>query len=130
MPDKLEQGRAEFAFRFAENAFSQSYKEQYKQYSKKLPMMIKTNGLAPTFAFMFSKDESKNEGRAYHQLGSDILTWLKNAPSTQNILQGVNSFKRLIEKSIQVNSIEYNLLTVETINLLLWLRKFTEGIIR
>ncbi|MEG8945802.1 type III-B CRISPR module-associated protein Cmr5 [Rosettibacter firmus] len=129
MSSKLDNGRASFAFQCADTTKQLSYAKEYKQYSKKLPMMIKTNGLAATFAFMLSKDQNKNEGKAYHKLGDDILYWLKTCNTTNDIFQNKSTFKDLVQDVINLDSFKYNLITQETINFLLWLRRFTEGLI-
>lgn len=121
--------RASFAFQCAESSIGLQYAKEYKQYSKKLPMMIKTNGLAATLAFMLSKDESKNEGKAYHKLGADILGWLKRCNTTSSIYQNKNTFKDLVQEVVNLDSSKYILTTQETISFLLWLRRFTEGLI-
>jgi CRISPR-associated protein Cmr5 len=63
----IEQGRASFAYECA-NGIAKQQKEksklakEYKSYAKKIPMLIKTNGLGATFAFVLSK---KGKGNAY-----------------------------------------------------------------
>ncbi|MBK9462152.1 MAG: type III-B CRISPR module-associated protein Cmr5, partial [Sphingobacteriales bacterium] len=53
---KLEQGRAAFAFKKATEGYTE-HKKEYAQMVKKAPMLIKTNGLGATLAFLFSKQQ-------------------------------------------------------------------------
>lgn len=125
----VEQGRANFAFSCADNTKTKDFKKEYKQYSKKLPMMIKVNGLAATFAFMFSKDNNKKEGKAYHALGNDLTRMFKQSQSVSFLVNDVSDFSELVPKILKVNSADYKLLTSEALTFLGWLRRFTEGLI-
>lgn len=120
-----EQIKAEFAFNFAKNASGLG--SNYKSYVKKLPMLIKTNGLGASFAFMFSK-KNKDEGKYWNQIGSDIYNWLKN----QNKFDGnkVKSFDELVAHLNTVNSTEYRMLTAEILSFLTWLKRFADGLIQ
>ncbi len=54
---KLEQGRAAFAFEKATEGYTE-HKKEYAQAVKKVPMLIKTNGLGSCFNFyVFSKQK-------------------------------------------------------------------------
>jgi CRISPR-associated protein Cmr5 len=55
----LEQGRAKFAYECASKGSQQPTKKEYKSHVKKIPMLIKTNGLGSTFAFVKSKKMQK-----------------------------------------------------------------------
>ncbi len=115
----LEQGRAKYAYDCAKKG---SKKSDYTQYVKKIPMLIKTNGLGSTFSFMFSK------GKTYEFIGTQILDWLKKEengifPKAKD----VSSFKDLNEKVVSLNSQEYRALTIEVLAFLNWLRRFAEG---
>jgi CRISPR-associated protein Cmr5 len=121
---KLEQGKAEFAFECAQNANRESFKKEYKQYSKKLITMIKTNGLGATLAFILSKGDN-----AYNKLGDDILGWLKESPGLGNTFNDVNNLDSFVSKVISLNSDKYFLVTAEVISFLGWLKRFSEGLI-
>lgn len=124
---KIEQGRPSFAYNRAlarSQELKKDEKKEYKQYSRKLITMIKTNGLAPTLAFMFSKSGT------YEKLGEDILNWLKNSNLITNNFANLNNLKELINYLInKSNSVEYNLITAEVLNFLVWLKRFNEGLI-
>jgi len=120
----LEQGRAEFAFECAKKGSQIEKKKEYKSYVKKIPMLIKTNGLGATFAFMLSK------GGTYEVIGGQVLEWLKN--DEKEILsdaRGIKSFKDLNEKITSLSSPEYRALTIEILAFFSWLRRFAEGLI-
>jgi CRISPR-associated protein Cmr5 len=120
----LEQGRAKFAYECAKEGSLLDKKKEYRSYTKKIPMLIKTNGLGATFAFMFSK------GGTYSLIGKHILDWLKKdekglLPSDLSI----NSFEKLNDYIISEDSSKYRMITVEVLAFFNWLRRFAEGLI-
>ncbi len=125
----LEQGRAEFAYKCAEKAGSESFKKEYKSYTKKVPTLIKTNGLGPTIAFMFSKKiGDKNSNKAYKRLYDDITKWMKEEPKGI-IRDKLNSERELAKVIIELDSKTYRLVEIEILAFLSWLRRFAEGMI-
>ena len=75
----LENGRASVAYKFAEEGKSvpegYEYKDtEYKSYVKKMSVLIKTNGLGQTLAFIKSKrkKEEKKKKNAYDLIYSQI----------------------------------------------------------
>ena len=120
----LEQGRAKFAYECALKGSKRDKKKEYKSYVKKIPMLIKTNGLGATFAFMLSK------GGTYEFIGEQVLEWLKN--DEKGILANaneINNFEKLNEKIVSLNSPEYRALTIEVLAFFSWLRRFADGLI-
>ena len=123
----IERQRAEFAYKSVESAvdaLSDKAKKEYKSYCKKIPMLIKTNGLAGTYAFIFSKgskgskiDKSKAYGLIYNQ----TLEWLTK--------HGWIDGDRLMYEFIRKPSDEYRAVTMEVLSLFNWLRRFAEGMI-
>ncbi|RKX56013.1 MAG: type III-B CRISPR module-associated protein Cmr5 [Thermotoga sp.] len=126
----IEQGRAKFAYKCAKKG-SEIEKKEYKSYVsyvKKIPMLIKTNGLGVTFAFIKSKssnDKSK-AGYAYHLLYNQTKEWLKK--DDKNLIH-MNESDDLVEKMISLNSQEYRAVTIEVLAFFNWLRRFAEGLI-
>lgn len=127
---KLEQGRAEFAYKCAENAKSNlaDKAKEYKAYSKKLPMLVKTNGLGAAMAFIYSKG-SKNGvvevSKAYGRLYNDLEDWL-----LQDEKKLVSFEKtKLVKKLTELDSATYRAITIEVLAFLGWLRRFTDGLI-
>ncbi len=120
----LENGRAKFAYECAVNGSNLDKKKEYKSYVKKIPMLIKTNGLGATFAFMMSK------GDTYTIIGEQILEWLKNNDKLLvSDIKGLTDFSEFNKKVISLNSLEYRALTNEILAFLNWLRRFAEGLI-
>lgn len=124
----LEQGRAAFAFTAAQEGASISSKKEYKAYVKKLPMLIKTNGLGGAMAFVYSKgykgNRPKNED-AWAKIYQQIEEWLKKDDK-----QLINfSEHQLAERLTKISSSEYRAVTVEILALLNWMRRFAEGLI-
>lgn len=117
----LEQGRAEFAYRRAEKARDNaSIKEDYKSYVKKIPMLIKTNGLGATLAYVKSKAKT---GDAYNTIYQDISDWL--------VKQGlIEKNEELLKVIIQKDSPEYRRITIEVLAFLNWLKRFADGLIQ
>jgi CRISPR-associated protein Cmr5 len=106
----LEQGRAQHAFEKAKDAGD---KEKFASYAKKLPMMIKTNGLGASMAFANAKNE-----RAWKELFQAIEDWLQKKDYIKNAL---------LEELVKTDSAHYRILTNEVIAYLTWLRRFAEG---
>ena len=119
---KLEQGRADFAFKSATTGYN-SHQKEYAPAVKKLPMMIKTNGLGATIAFMFSK------GKTLGTILKNLDEWVNDKENlkTQDILKNTEG-GTLVQKVLNLNSSEYRILTIEVIAYLNWLRRFAEGI--
>lgn len=124
----LEQGRAKFAYDCALESSKIDKKKEYKSYVRKIPMLIKTNGLGPTFAFIKSKrsnDKSK-PGYAYHLIYEQTKQWLKK---DEKSLLTINEDDDLVEKIISLNSPAYRALTNELLAFFKWLSRLAEGMI-
>ncbi len=133
----LEQGRASSAYKYAVvgkalgggpkkntngNMEDSKQAKEYKAYCKKIPMMIKTNGLGATYAFIKSKNKE-----AYDLIYKQTHDWLKKDDKL-GIFASASS-DDLVEVIISQNSAEYRYLTVEVLALFNWLRRFAEGLI-
>lgn len=127
----LEQGRADFAFtcaQYAKDKLPEKTAKEYKAYVKKMPMLIKTNGLGAALAFAFAKgckggkaDKTKAWGLLYAQ----IEEWLKK---DHKQLLGFDS-NRLIAQLLKEQSATYRAATIEIIAFLTWLLRFADGLI-
>jgi len=120
----IETGRAEFAYRMvleAKTALGDN-ERKYKSYVKKIPMLIKTNGLGATFAFIFSK---KKEG-AYRKIYEQTALWLH---SDKKQLLNIGPEDDLAKVLVALESAQYRAATVEVLSLFMWLRRFAEGLI-
>lgn len=114
----IEQGRAAFAFKKAQEGMNNLNREIYPSYTKKVPMLIKTNGLAQTLAFMKAK---KHE---YMTIYNQIEEWL-NLEQNDYLLKAQG--KELLDKVISSNSSTYRQITIEVLAFLSWLSRFAEG---
>jgi CRISPR-associated protein Cmr5 len=137
----IEQTRADFAYKCALEAKNSQQNavqidgeyfksKNYKSYAKKVPMLVKSNGLGATFAFILSKKgkekdrvqpgQRNNPKNAYDLIYKQTAEWI----NTKYPFQG--DFSQFI---ITQNSNEYRAVTNEVISLFTWLRRFAEGLI-
>ncbi len=114
----IEQGRASFAYKCAEEASKESFRGEYKSYVKKIPVYIKTNGLGQTFAFIKSKEDKP----AWKLIYDNTREWL----SFKNLL---NKNDDLVKQIVECDSFKYRQLTGEIISFFIWLRRFADGLI-
>lgn len=151
----LEQGRAAFAYTCAEEANScytdkkslKSYRDDwyksgnYSSYVKKLPMLIKTNGLGAALAFIRSKGakpksvdnvmrgpgHEKNPKNAYDLVYEQIGRWIKEEkfymlnPNTRN--------EDFTKQVLNMGSSDYRALSVEVLALLNWMKRFSVALL-
>ena len=126
----IEQGRAQYAFEkvkeISDNSEdgSKKLKENYKSTAKKLPVLIKTNGLGQTLAFLKSKG-GKIAINAHDKLYEHIGFWLQTEDGKGLVEEG-----ELIEQVINLESQAYRQVTVETLALLNWMRRFVDGLMK
>ena len=127
----IEQGRAKYAFEkvkeISDNSEdgSERLKENYKSMAKKLPVLIKTNGLGQTLAFLKSKGEKEasKPKNAHDRLYDQISIWLQTED-----FKGLVDAGELVEQVINLESHAYRQVTVETLALLNWMRRFVDGL--
>lgn len=96
--------------------------KEYKSYAKKIPMMIKTNGLGATLAFIKSKRK-----KTYDYIYDNIVEWLIQKDPKK--LLELKPNEELMDRVISINSPEYRAVTIEVLAFLSWLRRFAEGLI-
>jgi CRISPR-associated protein Cmr5 len=127
---KLEQGRAAFAYQCAESASKTLSKpKEYKAYVKKMPMLIKTNGLGAAMAFAFAKGAKGGKvetNTPWGLLYSQIEDWLKKDEKGL-----ITDFEkgRIAKFLAETDSYTYRAVTVEVLAFLSWLRRFAEALI-
>ena len=112
----IEQGRAQKAYEFVETMKKKSDKKVWEEYSsgvKKLPVLIKTNGLGQALAFI------KNRNTGLHAIYEDLTKWLK--------IPYPRLGSDLVKYVVNQNSPEYRHLTIEVLGLLNWMRRFVDG---
>lgn len=113
----IEQKRADYAYKCAQEGSQCSKPKEFKSYAKKLPMLVRSNGLGPAFAFVFSKIKPNN---TYELLYNQTSKWI----NTKHAFTG--DFSEFI---ITRDSTEYRAITQEIISFYTWLRRFAEGMI-
>lgn len=159
----IEQGRAAYAYECAvegkvifnqtaqirDNEKEDSFKydgkffkdDKYKAYVKRFSMLVKTNGLGASVAFVLSKQKKtdkeqrepghhKNPKNAYDLIYKQIWEWL-NREGKQYLIQKKDGslYTDLAEATISMESNQYRSLTVEILALFTWLRRYAEGLI-
>ncbi|MEZ4955204.1 MAG: type III-B CRISPR module-associated protein Cmr5 [Saprospiraceae bacterium] len=122
---QLEQGRANAAYKrvrdFVDSNPGKSTLDEYKSYSKKFPMMVKTNGLGAALAFIKSKQKG-----AYKRLYEDLSEWLKE--DHKKIIDLM--YSDLLDKVVSIDdSAKYRAVSNEVLAFMNWHRRFTEGMI-
>lgn len=125
----IERQRAQFAYKCAEEGKSITRSKEYKAYVKKIPMLIKTNGLGATFAFVKAKSETDQNkaGYAYSLIYNQTTEWLKQEP--KGIISDEVKNNDLVKVLINLNSDEYRSVTNEVLAFFVWLKRFAEGLI-
>ena len=120
MKDKVQNGRPAAAFRAVEAAKANAKisNKKYKNSAKKLPMMIKVNGLLPALLFAGTKDQ-------FHGLDQEVVKWLGSADSP--VRQFFRDNKELNQLA-ELTSGQYRLATEETQRYLGWVRRFADAI--
>jgi len=123
--NKLEQGRADFAFTKAVQGYN-LHRKEYAQFAKKVPMLIKTNGLGAAVAFMYTKQKNTPGTVLKH-----IEEWTTSTDNlkTHLILKNAEG-GNFVQKLLNLNSYEYRIVTIEVLAFLNWVRRFAEGIVK
>lgn len=118
----LARRRAEFAFEQVKEVVGKDWSKEFKSHVKDVPMMIKTNGFAATFAFVFSKSD-KND---YKKIAKITELWLVNEQKIFSLSDNEDFY----EKLIQLEPGEYRKSIKETLALFTWLKRFADGLIK
>ncbi len=120
---KLEGGRAAYAYKAVKDVFekNKNHSKEYKSLVRKIGSMIQTNGLGAALAFMYAKNKD------HHQLlNKHLSNWLTKESSLFKLL--LND-EKLVEQVIKLDSDTYRACTVEVLALVVWLKRFAEGMI-
>lgn len=112
---------------------SPSELKELRSHIKDVPMMIKTNGLAAAYAFMFSKAKRAPQGASAEQLKKEKKDYVaiedisKEWLRQQNVLQPVAAdfYEQLIKQDIA----HYRRATREILALFTWLKRYADGMI-
>jgi CRISPR-associated protein Cmr5 len=125
--NKLERGRAEFAYKCvseAINTLEGKKKKEYRSYTRKIPTMILTNGLGQTLAFIVAKREN---GNAYDLIYKQLTEYMKSESTVR--IQMPKNKEDLLEWVIFCDSQKYRYITEELLAFLNWLKRLAEGMI-
>jgi len=99
----VETENAKWAFEKVKSVSNESYSGKYKSYVKKMPMLIKVNGLAATLAFILSKSgDDSDDKKAYKKIGDQIIEFIN-----KNNNWSCRELKEVVEKIVSLNSLEY-----------------------
>jgi len=149
--NKVEKGRAEFAYKCAEQGKQILKKiqidsewfedDKYKSYIKKISSMILSNGLGQTLAFVISKRQKskkkdgqelrpgsqENPKNAYDLIYQQLTEYMKSQHTST--IQMPQDKDDLTEWVISCDSSIYRYITQEILAFLNWLKRFAEGMI-
>lgn len=117
----LEQGRAKYAYQCALKGYGEKFSNKYKSHARKIPVLIKTNGLGQTLAYLKSKSDD-----AYELLYNQISDWLRKDPK---VLLELKNGEDLVQKVVSLESPQYRAVTIEVLAFMNWLRRFADGLI-
>lgn len=109
----LEQERAKTAYDAVVSVDTE--KGKYKSNVKKLPMLIKANGLGQSLAFIQNRE-------GWQHIYRQLTEWLQ----TQGMIR--SDAKDLVAEVIKKGSDDYRQVTLECLAFLNWLRRFVDGV--
>ncbi len=119
-------------YKLKENKYFKTSK-YYKSYVKKVPTLIQVNGLAGTFAFIYSKmtknKNNKEKGTIENPYGDWDLIYFQTWKWLNKNYKSHENDKELVEWIIEQDSKLYKAITVEVLALFSWLKRFAEGMI-
>lgn len=122
----LENGRAKAAYDYCSKC-DKSFLNEYRTRVMNMPFMIKTSGLAGAFAFLLSKKKP-----AYRQLYQDIMDWMIKKDLIREIVfdkgQGKRNDPELLAQLLEMDSLQYRKVTMETMALLNWMKRFCDSL--
>ena len=126
----LEQARAEFALKQIQAAIDRpeqgGYKHsQVKSFSRRFPSMVQTNGFGQAVAFFYAK---RNDYPAYGVIYQLVEDWLCQSEKVYAEFANAMSPK-LLNAITQSDQRTYRQATAETQALMIWVKKFAEGLI-
>jgi CRISPR-associated protein Cmr5 len=93
---------------------------EFKAQVKSVPMMIKTNGLAAAYAFVYSKSEKKH----YQEILNVSREWLKQ----QKLIKATDN-EAFYQELLAMNPYDYRRTITELLALFTWLKRFADALI-
>lgn len=109
----IEDARVNAAYEYCKK---QVGKDDYRTRIRNMPGMIKTSGMAAATAFLFSKQEVA----PYRELYQNIEEWLR-----KKML--IEKEPGLMEQLTTMDSEKYQMVTMETMALLNWMKRFADA---
>jgi len=124
LPKTLEQQRAHQAWMCVQEvgSKSQDFKKKYGSLARKLPMLVLTNGLGQTLAFLKAKgknDLSDEHTMLFRHLSRWVLSQVAPALTVTNC--------DLLNWVLESGSADYRRATLEALAFLNWLKRFAEA---
>lgn len=120
----LELERARFAWAKVASVKRQSFEGEYESWAQKLPVLILTNGLGQTLAFLKSKANGEGKpAKAQSELFEHLTDWLKDTRT----IPWESTEPDLLERIVNSSSDTYRVATSEALAFLTWLKRFAEG---
>ncbi|WP_158702752.1 type III-B CRISPR module-associated protein Cmr5 [Paenibacillus faecalis] len=119
MARDIENNRALFAYDKVSEVSKKSYAKGYRTLIRSVPVMIQTNGLGATVSFLFSKKGDKAQHAAIYE---DLSEWLYQ----QRMKKKEDD---LVKAIMNQTRDEYKRMTRETMSLVVWMKRFAEGMI-
>jgi len=120
----LEQERAQQAWACVQEVTSkpQEFKKKYGSLARKVPMLVLTNGLGQTLAFLKAKgknDPADEHTVLFRHLSSWVLSQVASSTPASN--------GDLLQWVLQNDSAAYRRATTEALAFLAWLKRFAEA---
>ncbi|PZM66780.1 type III-B CRISPR module-associated protein Cmr5 [Paenibacillus dendritiformis] len=128
MSNKLENGRALFAYEkvsLAADHENKNYAKEYRALVRALPAMIHTNGFGAAVGFLFSKS-NKKDGKGADSPHQAVLTVLSEWLKRQGMIEDPDFLMKAITEQTRDG---YKRMTRETMSLVMWMKRFAEGMI-
>jgi CRISPR-associated protein Cmr5 len=121
----LEQQRATTAWELVSQVKTDprgtKFQKEYNSWVKKVPVLILTNGLGQTLAFITSKGDGAKE-RLYQHLSNWLMTQMLWSPLADQKTD-------LLERLIHEPSATYRRATIEALAFLNWLKRFADALL-
>lgn len=112
----IESGRAKHAYDCTQMKEGST---EYRSYVKKMPMMIKVNGLAQTIVFYESKSHD------HRDVVKHVESWLRKEEVRERL--SLPDKVSLMEAVCKMETEQYRLVTYEIMELLGWMRRFVDA---
>lgn len=125
MSNKLENGRALFAYEKVSLAAKKKYAKEYRALVRALPALIHTNGFGAAVGFLFSKS-NKKDGKGADSPPQAVLTALSEWLKRQGMIEEPDYLMKAITEQTRDG---YKRMTRETMSLMMWMKRFAEGMI-